>query len=157
MSGAFTGRDVILNFAIGLEGTAPIESAWKRLGMMRGKSMKTSWDTVDTTADTSPAFTKTNLVTFKSVEFSGDGVSYGDDVANQKAFKAHAISPGASTGNQPKVWLQLIDPDGDKYQGPFIVSEWSDDRPYSDAATWSITAMSNGNVAYTPGAVPVTP
>ena len=40
-------------------------------------------------------------------------------------------------------------PDGDKWEGPFIISEWSDDRPYSDVATWSLTAMSNGDVVYT--------
>lgn len=148
MSGAFTGRDTIVNFAIALEDADPATLTFRRLGMMRGKSMKTSWDTVDTTADQSPAFTKTNLVTFKSGEFSGDGVTYGDDVYSQKDFKAHAISPEAATGNQPKVWIQLIDPDGDMYQGPFIVSEWSDDRPYSDAATWSMTAMSNGEISY---------
>lgn len=150
MSTQFVGRDVIVNFAIAKEDAVPGSLTWVRLGMMRGKSMKTSWDTVDTTADMSPAFTKTNLVTFKSVEFSGDGVSYGEDVANQKAMKVQVISPDTSTDNQPKVWLQMIDPDGDKYEGPFIVSEWSDDRPYSDTATWSLTAMSNGDVAYTP-------
>jgi len=150
MSEQFVGRDVVVNFAIALESADPAGLTFKRLGMMRGKSMKTSWDTVDTTADQSPAFTKTSLVTFKAVEFSGDGVSYGEAVANQKEFKAHVINPGAGTLNQPKVWLQMIDPDGDEYEGPFIVSEWSDDRPYADAATWSITAMSNGAVVYTP-------
>lgn len=147
---AFVGRDVTVEFAIQPEGTTPATGDWKSLGMMRGKSMKTSWETVDTTADKSPGYTKTNLVTFKSVEFSGDGVSYDDTIYNQKAFKAQVISPGVSTGNQPKVWLRLSDPNGDKYQGPFIVSEYSDDRPYADAATWSITAMSNGNVVFTP-------
>jgi len=147
---AFVGRDVAVEFAIGPEGTAPGSTDWKALGMMRGKSMKTSWETVDTTADKSPGFTKTNLVTFKSVEFSGDGVSYDDDVFNQALFKGHAISPGSATSNQPKVWLRMTDPNGDKYQGPFIISEYSDDRPYADAATWSITAMSNGNVVFTP-------
>jgi predicted secreted protein len=150
MSEQFVGRDVVVNFAIGLESVDPGTLTFKRLGMMRGKTMKTSWDTVDTTADQSPAFTKTNLVTFKMVEFSGDGVSYGEAAANQKEFKAHVISPGSGTGNQPKVWLQLIDPDGDQYEGPFIVNEWSDERPYADAATWSMNAMSNGDVAYTP-------
>jgi predicted secreted protein len=150
MSEQFVGRDVVVNFAIALESADPAGLTFKRLGMMRGKSMKTSWDTVDTTADMSPSFTKTNLVTFKSMEFSGDGVSYGEAVANQKELKAHVINPGSGTSNQPKVWLQMIDPDGDKYQGPFIVSEWSDERPYADAATWSITAMSNGAVTYTP-------
>ena len=152
-SPAFVGRDVVVNYAIGLESVDPTTLNFVRLGMMRGKTMKTSWDTVDTTADMSAAQTKSNLVTFKAMEFSGDGVSYGDEVFKQKALKAHVIKPGVGTNNQPKVWLQMIDPDGDKYQGPFIIGEWSDDRPYSDAATWSISAMSNGSVDYTPAAV----
>ena len=150
MSEQFVGRDVIVNYAIGLESADPDSLTFKRLGMMRTKSMKTTWDTVDTTADMSPDYTKTNLVTFKMVEFTGDGVSYGEDVANQKEFKAHFISPGSGTNNQPKVWLQMIDPDDDKYQGPFIVKEWNDDRPYADVATWSTSAMSNGAVTFTP-------
>lgn len=145
----FVGRDVVVEFAIGLEGASPGSLTWLRLGMMRGKSMKTSWDTVDTTADMSPAYTKTSLVAFKAMEFAGDGVTYSDSIFNQKDFKAHVINPSSATGNQPKVWLRLTDPDGDKYEGPFIVSEYSDDRPYSDAATWSISAMSNGGVTYT--------
>ena len=147
---AFTGRDVAVEFAIADENAAPGSLIYQTLGMMRGKAMKTSWDTVDTTGDKSPAFTKTNLVTFKSMEFSGDGVSYDDAIHNQKVLKAHSISPGAATANQPKVWFRLTDPDGSKYEGPFIVSEWSDDRPYSDTATWSISAMSNGDVVFTP-------
>lgn len=151
MSTQFVGRDVLVNFAIGVESDEPSALTFKRLGMMRGKEMDTSWDTVDTTADMSPAFTKTNLVTFKMMTFTGDGVSYGEDVANQKEFKSHVISPGAGTDNQPKVWLQMIDPDGDQYEGPFIVNQWSDSRPYADAATWSMSAMSNGDVAFTVG------
>ena len=130
--GAAVGRDTKIEFAIGVETTAPVAGDWKTLGMMRGKSMKTSWETVDTTADKSPGFTKTNLVTFKSVEFSGDGVSYDDAAYNQKIFKAQAISPGVATSNQPKVWMRLTDGNGDKYEGPFIISEYSDDRPYAD-------------------------
>ena len=150
MSEQFVGRDVVVNYAIGLPSANPVALTFKRLGMMRGKSMKTSWDTVDTTADMSPAYTKTNLVTFKAMEFSGDGVTYTEALANQNEFKAHVISPGSVTNNQPMVWLQMIDPAGDKYQGPFIVSEWSDDRPYSDACTWSMSASSNGDVSFTP-------
>ena len=150
--GAFVGRDVLLEFAIAKEDAVVSGLTWSTLGMLRGKSMKTSWDTVDTTADKSTAFTKESLVTFKSVEFSGDGVSRDEAVHKQKVLKAHVISPGAATGNQPKVWLRLTDPDGSQYVGPFIVSEWSDDRPYSDAATWSISASSNGAVTFTPGA-----
>lgn len=146
--GAFTGRDVAVEYAIADENAIVGALVFTRLGMMRGKSMKTGWETVDTTADKSPQFTKTSLVSFKSMEFSGDGVSYDDAVHNQKILKAHVINPGAGTANQPKVWLRMTDPDGSKYTGPFIITEWSDDRPHADAATWSISASSNGAVTF---------
>lgn len=148
--GAYTGRDVIVNFAIADENAAPSGLTYKRLGMIRGKSLKSSWDTVDTTADQSPAFTKTSLVTFKSAEFSCDGVTYTDAIYNQKELKAHVLNPSAATANQPKVWFQLLYPDNSEYEGPFIVTEWSDDSPYADAATWSISATANGDVKFTP-------
>lgn len=147
---AHVGRDVLVEFAIADEDAVIASLTYQNLGMMRGKSIKTSWDTADTTADDSPDFTKTALVTFKNVEFSGDGVSYDDAVFNQRTLEAHVVSPGSATANQPKVWFKLTYPDGAVYEGPFIVSEWSNDSPYSDAATWSITAMSNGQVTLTP-------
>lgn len=103
--GAFTGRDVAVEYAIADENATVGALTFVRLGMMRGKTMKTSWETVDTTADKSPQFTKTSLVSFKSMEFSGDGVSYDDAVHNQKVLKAHVINPSVGTANQPKVWL----------------------------------------------------
>lgn len=148
--GAFVGRDVVVEYAIAKEDALVGALTWATLGMMRGKTMKTSWDTVDVTADDSPSFTKENLVTFKSVEFSGDGVSRTEAAYNQKTFKAHVINPPLGTDNQPKVWFRLTDPDGSTYVGPFIVNEWSDERPYADGATWSLSAMSNGAVTYTP-------
>lgn len=148
----YTGRDVIVNFAIGNESDAPGGLTFKRLGMMRGKDIKATWDTTDATADQSEAFTKENLVTFKSMEFSGDGVARTEAIYNQAELKAHVINPGAGTGNQPKVWLQIIELDnGSTYattQGPFIVNEWSSSAPHSDVVTWSITAMSNGACTY---------
>lgn len=148
--GAHVGRDVLVEFAIASEDAVEAGLVYQNLGMMRGKSMKTSWDTVDTTADDSPGFTKSSLVTFKNVEFSGDGVSYDDAVYNQETLEVHVVSPGATTQNQPKVWFKLTYPSGKVYKGPFIVSEWSNDSPYSDTATWSISASSNGMVTLTP-------
>lgn len=145
---AFVGRDVTVEFALSDETVAIGSLSWLTLGMMRGKTFNTSWETADTTADDSPAYTKTQLVTFKNVEFSGDGVTYTDAAFNQAAFKAHVINPPAGTGNQPKVWFRLTAPDGVTV-GPFIVTEWNEERPYADAATWSITAMSNGAVTFT--------
>lgn len=148
---AHTGRDVTVEFALAAETASVGSLTWLALGMMRSKSIKTSWDTADTTADKSPAYTKTQLVTFKSVEFSGDGVSYNDAIHNQQTLEAAVVSPGAGTGFQPKAWFRLTYPNGKTYVGPFIVTEWANDSAYSDATTWSISAMSNGSVVMTPG------
>jgi predicted secreted protein len=147
--GAHVGRDVLIEFAIADETATSGSLTYKTLGMARGKGMKVSWDTADTTADASPEYTKTSLVTFKAVEFSCDGVTYSDALYNQAEFKGHVYNPGSGTANQPKVWLRQTGPDG-VTEGPFIVNEWSDDAPYSDAATWSMSAMSNGAVTFTP-------
>lgn len=147
--GAYVGRDVAIEFAIADEDATSGSLTYKVLGMMRGKKSSVKWETADTTADLSPDFTKTNLVTFKSVEVSGDGVSYTDAVHNQAELKAHVYSPGSATANQPKAWLRITGPDG-VIEGPFIVSGWDDDAPYADAVTWSITAMSNGACTFTP-------
>jgi len=147
---ASTGRDVVIEFAIADENAVYSGLVFKTLGMMRGKSIKVNWDTVDTTADSSPAFTKTSLVTFKSAEFSGDGVSYGDAAYNQKELKAHVYNGGSSMGYQPKAWIRQTEPDGSITYGPFIFTEWSSDAPYSDAVTWSTAASSNGAIVYVP-------
>ena len=49
--GAHVGRDVLVDFAIADEDANPDLLTFINLGMMRGKSIKTSWDTADTTAD----------------------------------------------------------------------------------------------------------
>lgn len=146
---AFVGRDVGVEFAIAAEDASSGSLSWNVLGMMRGKDLKQSWDDVDVTGDKSPSYTRQFLTTFKSVEFSGDGVSYTDSVHNQVTLKAHVINPSSTTGNQPKVWLRITGPDG-TLVGPFVITEWSDARPYDGEATWSISAKSNGAVTFTP-------
>jgi predicted secreted protein len=149
MSGGFVGRDVFMEYAIAKEDAVLASLTFQAFGMLRGKSMKVSWETADTTADKSPGNNKTKLVTFKDVNFSGDGVSYTEAVHNQQAVKAQSVSPGPATDNQPKIWFRMTGPDG-VWVGPFIVTEWSDERPYAEAATWSIGASSNGDVSFTP-------
>ena len=145
---AFSGRDVAVEFAIGVESATLGALTFKNLGMMRTKSFKVSWETIDTTADDSPEFTKTSLVSFKSVEFSGDGVSYDDEIFNQSELEAHIHVPGSTTQNQPKIWLRLTFPDA-IFAGPFIATEWSRDASYTDAGTWSMAASSNGAITRT--------
>lgn len=147
--GAHVGRDVIVEYAPGPETANPATLTWKLLGMMRGKERSTKWDEVDTTADGSPGQTRTSLVTFKSVEFSGDGVSYDDAVHNQLEFEQLVHAPSAGTGYQPKIWFRLTYPNK-MYTGPFIVTEFGDSSAYDAEATWSMSAKSNGNVVLTP-------
>lgn len=145
---AFVGRDVVVEFAIGVETTAPAAGAYKRLGMMRTKEFGVEWEKIDTTADQSPNFTKTSLVTFKSVSFSGDGVSYDDETYNQAEMESHVHNPGSATFNQPKVWLRITFPDA-VFTGPYIATKFSRSAPHSDAVTWSFEAESNGAVTKT--------
>lgn len=149
---AVNGRDVLLEFAIAPETTA-IGSlpAFSRLGMLRTKDgPNVAWDKADTTADMSPAYTKTSLVTFKEVTLGGDGIAYDDAAYNQKVLKAHVANPGSSTGNQPKVWFRVTEPDGSQWIGPFLIDSWDSSAPYDGPATFSFSSTSNGAVTYTP-------
>lgn len=148
---AYTGRDVGVRFAIGLESADPVamKAALKDLGMLRTKDFEINWDDADTTADKSPDYTKTSLVTFKDVSFSGDGVSYTDAIYNQAELEAHAFKPSAATNNQPKVWLEVTFPDC-VFFGPFIIPKWGKSAPHDGAVTWSMEAKSNGAVDRTP-------
>jgi predicted secreted protein len=146
---AYTGRDVLIEFAIGDENAVLGSLVFKTLGMMRGKGMNVNWDVVDATGDKSAQYTRQNLVTFKQVEFSGDGVAYTEAVHNQAELKAHIYNPGAGTGGQPKAWIRQTAPDGVTV-GPFIFSAWESASPFDDVVTWSTSAQSNGAVTFTP-------
>ncbi|ECV6820621.1 phage tail tube protein [Salmonella enterica] len=144
-AGAFTGRDVVVYYAIGCPESQPSNGDYKRLGMMRGKTVNAEWETADATADMSAAFTQENLVTYKNISFSGDGVTRKEDVYAQNALKRHVYNPPAETSNQPYVWLKIISPN-DITEGPFMVTSWQDEAPHDDVATWSIEASSAGSV-----------
>lgn len=144
-AGAFTGRDVVVYYAISCPEVQPSNGDYTRLGMMRGKTTGAEWETADATADMSAAFTQENLVTYKNVSFSGDGVTRKEDVYAQNALKRHVYNPPAETSNQPYVWLKIISPN-DITEGPFMVTSWQDEAPHDDVATWSIEASSAGSV-----------
>ncbi|EBK1870995.1 hypothetical protein T022_001011 [Salmonella enterica subsp. enterica serovar Tennessee] len=144
-SGAFTGRDVVVYYAIGCPEVQPAANQYRRLGMMRGKTTGVEWDTADATADQSAAYTQENLVTYKNVSFSGDGVTRKEDAYAQNALKRHVYNPPAATSSQPYVWFKIISPN-DITEGPFLVTSWEDESPHDDVATWSLEASSAGLV-----------
>lgn len=144
-SGAFTGRDVVVYYAIACPEAQPAASEYSRLGMMRSKTTGIEWDTADATGDMSPQFTKENLVTYKEVTFSGDGVTRKEDIYAQKALKRHTNNPPPDTNNQPYVWFKIVSPN-DIMEGPFLMKSWQDEAPHDDAATWSMESTGAGLV-----------
>lgn len=147
-NGSFTGRDVAVFFAIACPNAKPSTEVYKALGMMRGKTLSVEWETADATADKSADYTKESLVTYKSVSFSGDGVSRSDALHNQKELKRHVMSPGTATGNQPYVWLKIVTPT-DVTEGPFLCTSFEEEAPHDDVTTWSIECESAGQVTVT--------
>ncbi|EJL0130669.1 hypothetical protein NL184_000501 [Escherichia coli] len=143
--GAFTGRDVAVFYAIACPNAKPADEDYLGLGMMRAKTLSVEWETADATADKSADYTKESLVTYKSVSFSGDGVSRTEEIYNQKALKRHTINPGEATGGQPYVWLKIVSP-MDVTEGPFLCTNFEEDDPYDDVCTWSIECSSAGQV-----------
>lgn len=143
-SGAFTGRDVVVFYAIACPENKPSPMDYGRLGMMRGKSSATEWETVDATGDMSPQNTQESLVSYKNVTFSGDGVSRKESLYGQKELKRHVNNPETTSG-QPYVWFKIVSPT-DITEGCFLVTSWSDEYPHDDVATWSIEANSAGGV-----------
>lgn len=144
--GKNTGRLVVLNVAIGKPTDDPALLTFKRVGAMRGKNIKFEWETADATADDSDDFTKEELVTFKMVKISGDGVYNDADSSNQEELEDHILTPGVATDYQPHAWVQWVYPSGKMFQGPFLFKNWSIDAPYDDVLTFSTEATSAGQV-----------
>ncbi|EHP3215095.1 hypothetical protein KNZ49_000032 [Escherichia coli] len=143
--GAFIGRDVAVFYAIACPNAKPADEDYLELGMMRAKTLSVEWETADATADKSADYTKESLVTYKSVSFSGEGVSRTEEIYNQKALKRHTINPGEATGGQPYVWLKIVSP-MDVTEGPFLCTNFEEDDPHDDVCTWSIECSSAGQV-----------
>ncbi|EFF6379709.1 hypothetical protein B1O87_002964 [Escherichia coli] len=143
--GAFTGRDVAVFYAIACPNAKPVDEEYQALGMMRGKTLSVEWETSDATADKSADYTQESLVTYKSVTFSGDGVSRTEEIYNQKTLKRHVLTPDEATGGQPYVWLKIVSP-LDVTEGPFLCTSFEEENPYDDVSTWSIECSSAGQV-----------
>lgn len=144
-----TGRDFIVSFAVAPEDANPSSLTYDRFGMMRGKEFAVSYDTVDTTGDTSPDFIRTSKVTFKTVTFSGDCVLDTAASENQVDFISATFSPGAATAYQPIIWFKLEGIEG-TYTGPFTVSNLSLSSGFDAERTVSFESTSAGNVTFVP-------
>lgn len=132
----FVGKQVLLEFALACGDVNPNTLSWLPLGACRNKSQSVSSDTVDATADDSSGSFRDTLTTFKTFELSADGVTKMDDgtTTNQYVLFQHYI-----TDPQPYVWFRLTGPI--KTTVAFcVMTESSEDAPYDDVMTYSITA-----------------
>src|SRR5690606_19554080 len=108
----FPGKLVVIEYAIGCPDALPAAGDWTRLGSMRTKDYTLTWDSNDATDDSSVGSLRESLMTFLSVELSGDGTVRNDDGAYAEAvieLEMHVSNPVA-TGGQPAAWFRITDP-----------------------------------------------
>ena len=135
-SDKFVGKNVLAEFALACGDVDPMTLTWLPLGAARNKSLTMSADTVDATADDSVGSFRDTLITYKTFEVSIDGVTKRDDgtTSNQQVLFEHFV-----TDPQPYVWLRLTGPINTVI-GFCVLTEFSQEFPYDDVATYSIAA-----------------
>jgi predicted secreted protein len=145
-SSKFVGKSVLAEFALACGDVDPLTLTWLPLGAARNKSLTMSADTVDATADDSVGSFRDTLITYKTFEVSIDGVTARDDgtTVNQQLLFDHFV-----TDPQPYVWLRLTGPIN-TVMGFCVLTEFSQEFPYDDVATYSMTASATSR----PGGLP---
>jgi uncharacterized protein YjdB len=135
-SSKFVGKSVLAEIALACGDVDPMALTWLPLGAARNKSLTMSADTVDATADDSVGSFRDTLITYKTFEVSIDGVTKRDDgtTTNQQLLFDHFV-----TDPQPYVWIRLTGPINTVI-GFCVLTEFSQEFPYDDVATYSITA-----------------
>ena len=148
---AYDGKTAAVSFSIAASTATVGTLTWLTLGMMRTKSIKSTWDNADSTADSTPDSGKTAIATRLGHSFSGDGVSYDDAIHNQRALKNQFYNPSATTSGQPEAWFKIEYESGEVFTGYYLMNSWSDDSPEADVQTWSIEATCQGKLTYDDG------
>lgn len=135
-SSKFVGKSVLAEFALACGDVDPMSLTWLPLGAARNKSLTMSADTVDATADDSAGSFRDTLITYKTFEVAVDGVTARDDgtTVNQQLLFNHFV-----TDPQPYVWIRLTGPINTVI-GFCVLTEFSQEFPYDDVATYSMTA-----------------
>jgi predicted secreted protein len=145
-SDKFVGKSVLAEFALACGDVDPLTLTWLPLGAARNKSKTMSADTVDATADDSVGSFRDTLITYKTFELSIDGVTKRDDgtTSNQQVLSTHF-----ETDPQPYVWMRLTGPINTTTSF-CVLTEFSEEYPYDDVATYSMTASATSR----PGGLP---
>lgn len=145
-SSKFVGKDVLVEFALACGDVDPKTLTWMPLGAAKNKSLTMSADTVDATDDSSVGSFRETLITYKTFEASVDGNTRRDDgtVSNQQVLFKHFVEDP-----QPYVWLRMTGPINTVI-GFCVLTEYSQEYPNDDIATYSVSASATGR----PGGLP---
>lgn len=147
----FVGKSVLAEFALACGDVDPLTLTWLPLGAVRNKSKTMSADTVDATADDSIGSIRDTLITYKTFEVSIDGVTRRDGaVSNQQLLATHF-----ETDPQPYVWIRLTGPINTT-TAFCVLTEFSEEFPYDEVATFSLTASATGRPGGLPSVVTTT-
>lgn len=144
-SNKYTGKDVVLEYAIGCGDVRPTDADFKRMGSMRTKEFTVEWETADATADDSIGALRENLPTFQTLSISGDGTHKvaGAGASDLTELTRHIISPDA-TGGKPYIWLRMTFPDL-TFTAFMILTNFSRSAPYDDVVTYSMEASATSS------------
>lgn len=141
----YTGRTVVLEYALGCGDEQPEPGDWKNFGALRTKEFNLEWETTDATADDSIGALRENLATFQSLTISGDGVckASGAGAANLIELTKHVANPQGTAG-QPVVWLRMTFPDI-TFTAFMILTTMSRSAPFDDVVTYSMEASATSS------------
>lgn len=144
-SNKYTGKDVIVEYAIACGDVLPADADFKRVIAMRTKEFTLEWETTDATADDSVGALRENLATFQTLTISGDGTHKvnGAGAADMLALTKHIANP-VETGGQPFAWLRMTFPDL-TFTAFMIITNISRSAPYDDMVTYSFEASATSS------------
>lgn len=154
-TGAFVGRDTVIEYALVAPDTTPQEADWKIVGCTRSKEFSIAWDEVDTTSSCTVGNIRESLVTYKNETFTIDGVSSADESKNQEEIYLHVRNPD---GGQPTGWLRFSDVKSPTemlvLEAPALFTSFNKTRNYDAESTFSMEGRLIGNGTVTDVAIP---
>ena len=124
-------------YQIGFNNT---NGSYTSLGGGKDGTLNRSVSTIDTTTRDSEGW-KESEIGLKEWSFEMDGLMVRDDACYKKMEQAFM--------NDEKIYLQIATPSGKKYQGRAIITDFPIGMPFSDAATYSISATGDGALTIT--------
>ena len=143
------GKSILAEFSAICGDVDPRTATFQPIGSMRGKDFTFSADTIDTTADDSDSGFRSNLVTFKTFEFTGDGICrFGSEADSGNSILTDLFFEE----DQPMAWFRFTFPDRTFYVYS-IINEMSRSAPFDDAVTFSMSTMATATGSELPSVI----